>query len=135
MTSQQLGRGFATPAKDAAFAFRGIMNAMARPGRIEQVAGVDGPKPLSQSAATVLLTLCDGDTKVYLAPTFDTDTIRNWIAFHTGAPLSSPEAADFAVGAWAELKPLARFRTGTAEYPDQSATLIVETESLSLIHI
>ncbi len=57
--------------------------------------------------------------------------MRGGLAFHTGAPVVAAEAADFAVGTWDALLPLDRFRIGTPEYPDRSATLIVEVEALA----
>ncbi|MEJ6404280.1 phosphonate C-P lyase system protein PhnH [Yoonia sp. 2307UL14-13] len=131
MGMEVLSGGFADPAPDAAFAFRGIMNAMARPGRIETIVGAEGPAPLSRAAATVLMTLCDPDTALYLAPSCDSLAVREWIGFHTGAPVGPTSAAHFAVGRWHELQPLERFRTGTLEYPDRSATLIAEMDVLA----
>ena len=128
---EALSGGFADPAPDAAFAFRGIMNAMARPGRIEAIRGADGPAPLSRAAATVLMTLCDPETNLYLAPSCDVREVREWISFHIGAPIGSARQAGFALGRWDELLPLEQFWIGTPEYPDQSATLIVEVDALT----
>lgn len=130
MQSAALEGGFSTPSTDAAMAFRSVMNAMARPGRIETLAGACPPAPLSIAAGAVLLTLCDGETPVYLAGDADTPEVRAWIAFHTGAPLTGPETCVFAVGSWQALLPLARFPMGTADYPDRSATLIIEVAHL-----
>ncbi|WP_227268699.1 phosphonate C-P lyase system protein PhnH [Roseobacter weihaiensis] len=130
MQTPSLQGGFAEPAREAAMVFRDIMTAMARPGQIETVAPGLGIAPLSDAAAAVVLTLCDADTKLYLTPRHDTEALRRWIAFHTGVPLTGPQEADFALGAWDDLTPLNRFRPGTADYPDQSATLIVECEAL-----
>ncbi len=121
--------GFAHPAPQAATAFRAIMSAMARPGRIEAVSGATPPAPLSPAAGAVLLTLCDADTPVHLAGDADCAPVRDWIRFHLGAPLTGPDRAMFAVGRWDAL-PLNRFAIGTSEYPDRSATLIVETDRL-----
>ena len=85
---------------------------------------------MSPAAGTVLLTLADATTPVHLAPGCDTAALRDWITFHTGAPLVAAEGAVFAVGRWADLLPLDRFALGTAEYPDRSATLIVEVAAL-----
>lgn len=130
MDDMALTGGFADPAPQAAYAFRAVMSAMARPGLIETVRGAEPPAPLSQAAGIVLLTLCDPETPVYLAPSLDLPALRQWIGFHTGAPVVEAGACSFAFGAWDELLPLARFRQGTAEYPDRSATLIVETPQL-----
>lgn len=122
--------GFHSPATQSAFAFRGVMNAMARPGQIETLAGATPPAPLSPAAGAVLLTLCDTDTPLCLAGNLDTPDVREWIAFHTGAPLTGPETCVFALGHWPALLPLSRFSVGTAQYPDRSATLIVEVDRL-----
>jgi alpha-D-ribose 1-methylphosphonate 5-triphosphate synthase subunit PhnH len=56
--------------------------------------------------------------------------VRDWITFHTGAPLVAAEQAMFAFGCWDALMPVTRFAIGTPEYPDRAATLIVEMDRL-----
>jgi alpha-D-ribose 1-methylphosphonate 5-triphosphate synthase subunit PhnH len=126
MDATALQGGFSDPAIESARAFRAILNAMARPGLVAQVSGVLPPAPLSVAGGVALLVLADGTTPVHLAGACDVAAVRDWVRFHTGAPLVAAEAAVFAVGAWAALQPLARFPLGTADYPDRSATLIVE---------
>jgi alpha-D-ribose 1-methylphosphonate 5-triphosphate synthase subunit PhnH len=63
-------------------------------------------------------------------PSCDTDDVRNWITFHTGAPIVPPTEAHFATGTWDEMQPLSQFRQGVPQYPDRSATLIVECDDL-----
>lgn len=123
--------GFAAPSHDSARAFRAVLEALARPGRIERLDGAAPPAPLSPAAGALALVLFGPDTPVHLVPGHDTAAIRDWLAFHTGAPLVPAEEAAFAIGAWAALQPIARFRIGEAEYPDRSATLIVEMEALT----
>lgn len=123
--SAVLSGGFDDAPVQAAHAFRAAMEAMARPGRIEVVAGAAPPAPLSVAAGVLLLTLADPTTPVHLAPSHDTEEVRGWLAFHTGAPLVVAERAVFALGTW-EALPVARLPVGTPEYPDRSATLIVE---------
>jgi alpha-D-ribose 1-methylphosphonate 5-triphosphate synthase subunit PhnH len=130
MQAVSLEGGFTDRPVEAAWAFRAAMAALARPGRIERLAGARPPAPLSVAAGTLILTLCDPDTGLHLAPSHDTAEIRAWIAFHTGAPLVGREAAAFAVGTWEALLPLEGYPLGTAEYPDRSATLIVECAAL-----
>ena len=122
--------GFKDAPRDASHAFRGLMTAMARPGTCVDVAGAVPPAPLSVAAGVVLLTLCDPDTPVYLAGAFDCDDVRTWLAFHTGAPISTAQTCAFALGSWDDLNPLEAYPVGTAQYPDRSATLIVERQSL-----
>jgi alpha-D-ribose 1-methylphosphonate 5-triphosphate synthase subunit PhnH len=135
MSATALEGGFANPSHDSARAFRALMNAMARPGTTHDVTGAQPPAPMSVAAGVLLLTLCDGDTGIYLSPEFDTIEIRTWISFHIGAPFVTPMQADFAVGRWEDLAPMDRFAIGTPEYPDRSTTLVVEgagTEDVTL---
>lgn len=123
--------GFSDPSIQAAWGFRAAMNAMARPGDILAVQGAQAPAPVSEAAAVLLLVLCDPDTPVWLAPSHDSDALRRWVAFHTGAPIVAARGeAAFALGRWDSLAPLRDYRIGTAEYPDRSATLIVEMDDL-----
>jgi alpha-D-ribose 1-methylphosphonate 5-triphosphate synthase subunit PhnH len=126
-----LDGGFADPPRQAAHAFRAALSALSRPGRIERIEGAAPPAPCSPAAGALLLTLCDTTTGLHLAPSHDTGALRGWIAFHTGAPIVPAEEADFALGSWAALAPVARFRIGTPAYPDRAATLIVEMDRLA----
>lgn len=130
MEAQILAGGFAEPAIQAAHAFRSVMEAMARPGTIQDIEGAEPPAPLSNAAGAVLLTLCDLDTPVCLVGALDCDEVRAWLAFHTGAPIVGPSHAMFAVGTWDALGPLSAYLVGSSEYPDRSATLIVERGEL-----
>ena len=130
MQAEALTGGFNDAPVEAARAFRGAMSAMARPGRIEELAGAVPPAPLSVAAGVLILTLCDAETPVYLAGGHDVSAVRDWITFHTGAPFAGPERAMFALGTWDALGPLAAYPVGTPEYPDRSTTLIVEMDAL-----
>lgn len=121
--------GFVDPAIGAAHVFRAALQAMSRPGTVRRVAGVRPPAPLSPAAGALALTLADHDTGLWLAPSIDKEAVRSWLTFHTGAPLVPSSEADFAFGRWEEL-PLDSFPVGTPEYPDRSATLIVEVPEL-----
>ncbi len=123
--------GFRDAPRDAAHAFRAAMTVMARPGEIRTLVGAEPPAPLSVAAGTLLLTLCDADTGVYLAGAADTPEMRQWLGFHTGAPIVEASRADFAVGRWSDLIPLSNYRIGSSEYPDRSTTLIVESDVLA----
>ena len=126
MDAETLSGGFVDPAIQSAQAFRSVMEAMARPGTLRRVNGAEPPTPLSKAAGAVLLTLCDTETPVYLAGDTDCGAVHAWLAFHTGAPLTGPSHCMFAVGRWEALTPLSGYPIGTSEYPDRSATLIVE---------
>jgi alpha-D-ribose 1-methylphosphonate 5-triphosphate synthase subunit PhnH len=128
--SHALEGGFTEAPVQSARAFREILEAMARPGTIRPLRGAQPPAPLSVAAGVALLVLTDTTTRVHLAGQADSPAVRDWIAFHVGAPLSTAEEADFAVGSWDALRPVDRFRIGLPDYPDRSATLIVECAQL-----
>ena len=131
MLADTLSGGFGDPAVQSAHAFRSVMEAMARPGPLQHVHGAKPPPPLSPAAGAVLLTLCDTGTPIYLAGATDCVAVRSWLAFHTGAPLTGPSHCMFAVGSWEALGSLSAYPVGTSEYPDRSATLIVDSATLS----
>ena len=126
-----LSGGFDDAAVQSSRAFRAALGAMARPGRIHDIIGAAPPAPLSIAAGTLILTLCDPGTPLYLAGAHDCAEVREWVTFHTGAPFSDRATCAFAVGTWEALLPLDGFPIGTPEYPDRSATLIVEMAALS----
>ena len=131
MMTDALTGGFADAPAQSPRAFRAALEAMARPGTIWTVAGAAPPAPLSVAAGVLILTLCDGTTPLHLGAALDQPALRDWITFHTGAPLVAAEQARFAVGRWADLAPVSRFAIGSPDYPDRSATLIVEMPELA----
>jgi alpha-D-ribose 1-methylphosphonate 5-triphosphate synthase subunit PhnH len=131
MNADALAGGFSQAPIHSARAFRALLDARARPGTILTLQGATPPAPLSVAAGVVLLTLTDATTPLYLAGSADCTAVRDWVAFHIGAPLVAATDADFALGTWAALQPVSQFRIGQPDYPDRSATLIVETDRLN----
>ncbi|MBO6639630.1 MAG: phosphonate C-P lyase system protein PhnH [Roseitalea sp.] len=127
--------GFDAPVFDAQSVFRALMDAMARPGTVQAIAPrASAPSPLGPVAAALALTLCDVDTPVWLDAALATDgAIARWLGFHAGAPVTDdPAAAAFAlIGDGPSLGSLDRFARGTHDYPDRSATLIVQVPDLA----
>lgn len=130
----QPGVGFTTPDLQSADAFRQILDAMARPGQIRSVAGIDtAPAPLHLATAIALLTLADMDTPLWLDEPFRNEAVFAFLRFHCGMPITHDRAAAaFAViAAPGRVGSLGAFNQGTAEYPDRSTTLIVQIEALA----
>jgi alpha-D-ribose 1-methylphosphonate 5-triphosphate synthase subunit PhnH len=127
-----LAPGFADRVLSAQSVFRSIMDAFARPGRICRLSmDLAPPPPLAPAAAAAALTLFDQDTPVWLeSPLVDTG-VAYWLRFHTGAPVvNDPQQAAFAIISDPELAPpFDAFALGTPDYPDRSATLILQIES------
>jgi alpha-D-ribose 1-methylphosphonate 5-triphosphate synthase subunit PhnH len=110
--------GFADPVHDAQASFRAVLDAMAHPGRVVTMpARLPFSLPLGTAAVAVALSLCDADTPVWLDP----------------APLAAtPSEASFAfVADPAAMPALYSFALGSDEYPERSATLVIEVSSLA----
>lgn len=131
MIEDSLAGGFGNPSTDTAHAFRALLDALARPGTIRRLGGARPPAPLSPAAGALALALLDGTTPVHLAGAHDCAALRDWLTFHTAAPLVSAERADFAFGTWDALHPLGRFPKGTPDHPDRAATLVIDCASLT----
>lgn len=125
--------GFADPVGDAQKTFRAVLEAMARPGTIVVPPVVAAaPSPLAPVTAAVLLTLADHETPVWLDAAAAQPAVREYLRFHCGAPLvERPDHAVFAVIADpAAMPPLSVFHPGSDDYPDRSATLILQVSEL-----
>lgn len=120
--------GFADPVPDAQSCFRALLEAMARPGRVQRIKALpEAPVPLAPAAAAALLTLADAETPVW---TDGGPAAEAWLRFHAGCPLvAGPGDAAFllAVGG---MPALASLEAGTEEEPHRSATLILQVAAL-----
>jgi alpha-D-ribose 1-methylphosphonate 5-triphosphate synthase subunit PhnH len=134
-TVAELPAGFADKVLSAQATFRSVMDAMARPGRVQRIAAVAGtPAAMMRGTAAIALTLFDHDTPLWLDPKMsETSDVAKWLKFHTSAPvIADPSVCSFAlVGDARALPALDRFAFGSNEYPDRSTTLILQVESLS----
>lgn len=134
MAAAALAAGFADPVRDSQAVFRAVMDALARPGRVQTLAASPERCPrLPLGSAAVALTLTDFETPVWLGPSLAGDeAVTTFLRFHTGAPLvADPSVAAFAFLAPGEpLPPLEGFALGSAEYPDRSTTLVVPVDTL-----
>jgi alpha-D-ribose 1-methylphosphonate 5-triphosphate synthase subunit PhnH len=126
-----LAPGFSDPGHDAQRLFRAVLDAFAHPGRIMSLPDRPaGPGTISPATAAYLLTLVDRDTPLWLAPEFELPAVRDFVRFHTGAPIvARRDEAAFAVLAH-DTASLDGFAIGTDPYPDRSATLVIEVPVL-----
>ena len=125
--------GFTNAAIQSAHAFRIIMQAMSRPGLpIRMEAALEAPAPLHVTSAAVALTLCDFQTPVWLSPALSNEKAVKYLRFHTGAPIvDQMEDAQFAFLSAEEQPHPSLFAQGTHEYPDRSATLVIQVEAFN----
>lgn len=133
LAAHDFSGGFNDPVFDSQAVFRAVLDAMAGPGALQPLPDrVAPPAPLSASAGAILLALADADTPVFLdAALAASASVAAWIGFHTGAPVVAvPADATFAVLSEPGAMPaLSGFAQGSAEYPDRSATLILQVAS------
>jgi len=124
--------GFAEPGDDAQRAFRTVLTALSEPGRVMDLpAALPADLPVGPAALGLLLALADADTPLWLDAA--ARPAAPYLQFHTGAPVvTRPAAATFALVANAEsCPPLDAFDSGDEDYPDRSATLIIEVSHLA----
>jgi alpha-D-ribose 1-methylphosphonate 5-triphosphate synthase subunit PhnH len=122
---------FPAPVLASQAAFRALMDAVARPGTVKPLPPAAAPSPLSATAAAIALTVLDYETAVWLdAPLARSPEVADWIRLHAGARVTSdPQQAAFAFIADPVHAPaFDGFSLGTPEYPDRSATLVLQVE-------
>ncbi|MEM8914504.1 MAG: phosphonate C-P lyase system protein PhnH [Pseudomonadota bacterium] len=122
------GLGFAEPALDGQANFRGLLDAMARPGTIHELTALPADADVRSGLA---LTLFDHDTPIWLDG--GAAALKHRLAFHCGCPFT--DRSDLAMFALltegTALRGLDRFCLGDPEYPDRSTTVICELPGLS----
>jgi alpha-D-ribose 1-methylphosphonate 5-triphosphate synthase subunit PhnH len=127
-----LAPAFPDPPRATQAVFRQLMDAMAHPGQVRQLAlELAPPAPLGTATAALALTLLDYDTPFWLDPPLAAAReLREWFKFHTGAPLTadSADAAFAFVADPARCPPFATFAQGSLEYPDRSTTLVLQVD-------
>jgi alpha-D-ribose 1-methylphosphonate 5-triphosphate synthase subunit PhnH len=125
---------FTLAVQDAQHSFRRLLKAMSEPGVIVSLHQLSqGWLPLNLATTSVLLTLADNDTPVWLSGALSNDIASQNLRFHTSAPLvEQPQQAVFAVAdEQISHEQLNALSEGSAVAPETSATLILQVSSLS----
>jgi len=131
--------GLADPVHDSQRLFRGLLTALAHPGRavtlatsIEGRGAPEGPRPLDPATTAAALTLLDGDTPLWIDWIADTPPLRAYLKFHCGCPIveRSQVAAFGLVTDPPNMPRLALFAQGNDQYPDRAATLLLQVPAL-----
>lgn len=122
--------GFVDTVQHAQLTFRAVLEALSRPGTVQQaVAPAEHPADLQAAEAALLLTLADTDAAPWLAGT--PLEAAAYCRFHCGvSPLAEPAQARFAFLLGTSPLPLQRFHAGESETPENAATLIVRVPAL-----
>lgn len=129
-----IGRGFDNLALDSQAVFRLALSAMARPGDLQEITTcIESPAGLHPAAGAVLLALLDQDTRLWLSPAFAGSPVATYLRFHTGCvPVAGAAEADFVLVAnVSELPALDTLGRGSEEYPERSATVVLQVAGLA----
>lgn len=126
--------GFTDIVSESQASFRTVMDAFSYPALARDFSARSSAwGAMPATAVTLLLTLVDQDTAIWLDhPYAEDDELRACIAFYCGAPIvAEPARAAFAfISDAARIGDFARFAQGDADFPDRSTTLVVQTEDL-----
>lgn len=130
---QKVRPGFDDPALGSQAVFRQALQALSLPGRpVALSAAAQLPAQGHGAAALLLLALLDSDCTLWLSPALQGSDAQAWLRFHTGCRcVADPAQARFlwlaAGDQWPALDVL---DAGSDEYPDQSATCVIELQAL-----
>ncbi len=127
--------GFEAPVEAAQDCFRVLLQALSRPGKKEAVRmlppSINHECPVEANAMAgflaIALSLCDGDTTIWLDAHLQCPELKQHLRFHCASPLVTlPEKAHFAFINDVKTMPhLQEFCQGSAAYPDTSTTLVI----------
>ena len=129
-----LGAAFGNEALGSQAVFRTALEALSHPGRVVRVShDAHVPSQGHSASAALLLAMLDADCTLWLSPTLAASDAALWLHFHTGCQLVNEIAtAQFAWVAKGDAMPaLATLSQGSDAYPDQSATCVIDVNSLS----
>ncbi|MFN9473890.1 phosphonate C-P lyase system protein PhnH [Acidovorax sp.] len=129
-----LGAGFSSEALGSQAVFRSVLQALSQPGSPVAIAhDAEVPATGHAASAAVLLALLDSECTLWLSPTLAASQAGTWLRFHTGCVLVDvPAQARFAWVAEGDGMPLLEsLQRGSDEYPDQSATCVIDVSVLA----
>ncbi len=129
-----LGAGFGNAALGSQAVFRTALEALSHPGRVLEIAhDAQAPKQGHAASAALLLAMLDADSTLWLSPTLAASDAALWLHFHTGCEIvEDVSVAQFAWIGQGDVKPsLASLAQGSDASPDQSATCVIDLDSLS----
>jgi alpha-D-ribose 1-methylphosphonate 5-triphosphate synthase subunit PhnH len=130
------GRGLEDPVLGSQVIFRTLLEALSRPGVPLEIPrlGVEGPDDLPVEILTLLVSICDHETPLWLEEGLRASAVGRWLAFHCSAPTTDdPLRASFAVlrGRSALGAMLNMFALGDVRYPERSTTVIFTCDDLT----
>ncbi len=125
---------FDQPVDDAQHAFRRILKALSEPGVVVSLPHSSGWQPLNPATTSILLTLVDQETPLYLDEPLNSDAVQQNIRFHCGAMLTTSIKKSLFSLFNNEIKEeiLINCPAGNELSPEHSTTVILQATSLHL---
>ncbi len=122
-------KGFSAPIHDSQQTFRQALLAMSEPGKWQTIAPIEPIEMLNSATVSLILSLLDADTTLWLQDDWQTADVSANLTFHAGCKVTSDQTiADFGIydlEGFLAAESL-EFSQGDDRYPDQSATLIIQ---------
>lgn len=112
--------------------FRAILDCMARPGKINNIADVDlnVPNQINKASALIGFTLLSSESKFFVVE--NNEAINGYLTANTLAHPSDINFADFVfLNGNINENELELIKTGQLEYPEDSATVVVDLDQVS----
>lgn len=122
-------KGFTTPIHDSQKTFRQVLLAMSEPGKWQKVAPVETIDMLNIGTVSLVLSLLDADTTLWLPEEWQTKKVKANLTFHSGCKITSNQSiAHFAIYSLAQFlaEKSIQFSLGNDRYPDQSTTIVIQ---------
>lgn len=137
--SVHLVKNFENPVHTSQLVFRNILSALSEPGVWQTVPKCETLPEFEPSTMSVLFTLLDADTTLWLPKVKQTEAVQTNLTFHCGCKITSKqEEAQFAIYDLEEFlnDDNIALSMGNDRYPDLSATIILQIpESQSLTSV
>ena len=122
-------KGFSAPIHDSQQTFRQALLAMSEPGKWQEVSPVEPIEALNIGTVSLILSLLDADTTLWLPESWQTPEVKANLTFHSGCKVTSDQSiANFAVYSLDQFlaEETLQFPLGDDRYPDQSTTIIIQ---------
>lgn len=129
-----LGAGFSNESMESQAVFRAAQHALSHPGRlVDIIHAAKVPTQGHSASAAFLLAMLDADCTLWMSPTLAESDAAIWLHFHTGCKITDDVTlAQFVWVAEGDAMPvLASLAQGSAAYPDQSATCVLDVVALN----
>jgi len=127
--------GFESIERDSQAIFRVVMNSMARPGKLMNILPIvnaqDNGEP--RVGGSILLALMESASILYLPQSSQAKVWEHFLKFHTACEITTfPNLAQYIwIQRESELPSLMTCAIGSAEFPENSSTLLIEVDEIT----